>query len=250
MLLQTNLRLNAGRLDAYVVSGEIMKFLGISLFENGAATPNCVEQFNKTMDVAREIALTNPQALRELIRALLRPLQSEHILAAAERGDHKAPCPIEGNSFFFVNQELFSGAKHYLRNSPVIELNLAYDPILPTPWKRSGFVNALANIGVGKRCGAWKQESNHVVSLWLPWGIGFVGGGNHSIASGILSGKNIPITATEVFDFSPVLDLVMCDGKAYRNKQTGELLAKATDHRRAAVFEIGRLMKELNVSIS
>ncbi|WP_323129610.1 DUF6710 family protein, partial [Klebsiella pneumoniae] len=28
---------------------------------------------------------------------------------------------------------------------------------------------------------------NHRVTLWLPWRIGFVRGGNHSIASGVLA---------------------------------------------------------------
>lgn len=206
------------------------------------------EQFNKTMEIAHEIALTNPDALRDLVRALLRPLQSERILAVAECGDHQAPSEIDGYSFFFFDMQLFSGSEHLLRNAPKYVLNLSCDPIFPTPWKRNGFVNALANIGIGKVRGAWVQDSNHVVSLWLPWGIGFVCGGNHSISSGILSGENIPIVTKEVFDFSPVLDLVECDGATYRNKQTGEVLAEVTDHRRAAVFEIGRLMIQYQVT--
>lgn len=226
-----------------------MKFFGISIFGASREAKLKVEQFNKTMDVANKIALENPHALRDLVRALIRPLQSERILAVAERGDHEAPVEIDGSSFFFSDMDLFSHTKHYLRDAPKHELNLACDPILPTPWRRAGFVNALANIGTGKKCGSWEQEPNHVVSLWLPWGIGFVGGGNHSISSGILSGENIPIVAKEVYDFSPVLDHVECDGATYRNKQTGEVLAEVTDHRRAAVFEIGRLMVQHQVTV-
>lgn len=227
-----------------------MNLFGINLFGANREVKLKIEQFNKTMEVANKIALENPHALRDLVRALIRPLQYEHILAVAERGDHEAPVAIDGSSFFFSDMNIFSGSKHLLRNAPKYEINLSCDPILPTPWRRDGFVNALANIGIGKKCGSWEQEPNHVVSLWLPWGIGFVGGGNHSISSGILSGENIPFVANEVLDFSPVLDLVECDGAAYRNKQTGEVIAEVTDHRRAAVFEIGRLMVQHQVTVT
>jgi len=227
-----------------------MKLFGIDIWgKNSTAKLKRVEQFSQIMVIANNIARSNPQALSDLIRALLRPLQSEHILAVAERDDHQAPDQIDGNSFFFSNNEIFSQSKYFQQSAPKVALNLASDPILPTPWRRDGFVNALATIGIGKKCGAWIQEPNHVFLLWLPWGIGFVGGGNHSISSGILSGKNIPIIINEVYDFSPVLDLVKCDGATYSDKLTGVMLAEVTDQRRAAVFEIGRLMLQHQVKV-
>lgn len=209
-----------------------------------AANLERVEQFNKTMDIANKIALQNPDALRDLVRALLRPLQSEHILSVAERGDHEALGEIDGYSFFFDSMKIFDGSKYLLRDAPKYQINLARDPVLPTNWRRDGFVNALANIGTGKKCGTWTQSSNHSISLWLPWEIGFVLGGNHSISSGILSGENIQVVAREVIDFGPVLDQIECDGANYKDKQTGKVLAEVSDSRRAAVFEIGRLMKK------
>lgn len=221
----------------------------LDMFKSTSPPPKLknIEHFNMTMEIAHEIANKNPHALLDLIRALLRPLQSEHILAVAERKDHQAPSPIEGYSFFFSNLQIFSGSDHLIRNAPKFELNLACDPIFPTPWKRNDYVNALSLIGTGKALGSWRQDTNHIVSLWLPWGIGFVLGGNHSISSGILSGEKSLITAHEVIDFSPVLNLVECDGAYYRLKENGKALAEVTDHRRAAVFEIGRLMMQNKV---
>lgn len=228
-----------------------MKFFGISIGgEDREVKSSSEHPFKLTMQIANKIALENPQALHDFVRALIRPLQSEHMLAVAERGDHEAPEPISGNSFFFTDMDLFSHSRHYLPNAAKHTLNLARDPILPTPWRRDGFVNALANIGSGKTCGKWEQESNHVVHLWLPWGIGFVTGGNHSIASGILSGEDISIDAKDIYDFSPILDIVECDGRFYKNKETGEVLARVTDYRRAAVFEIGRLIVHHQVKIA
>lgn len=201
-----------------------------------------IEQFNMVMEVARKISLSNPDALRNLIFALLRPLQSEHLLAVAECQDHQAPDAINGSSFFFTNHSLFSHSDHWIQDYPIVELNLACTPIFPTPWDRDRYARALALIGHGKPLGDWRQEPNHVVSLWLPWGIGFVSGGNHSISSGILGGEMVSIVPHEVFDFSPVLNLVESDGATYRSKQYGEVLAEVTDHRIAAVFEIGRLI--------
>src|SRR3989338_8731259 len=108
-----------------------MNLFGINLFGANREVKLKIEQFNKTMEVANKIALENPHALRDLVRALIRPLQYEHILAVAERGDHEAPVAIDGSSFFFSDMNIFSGSKHLLRNAPKYEINLSCDPILP-----------------------------------------------------------------------------------------------------------------------
>lgn len=65
--------------------------------------------YNHLMKVAKEIALTNPKGLPDLIRAILRPLQSEHLLAVAERGQDALP-NLDGAWFFgsAVRDRLFS----------------------------------------------------------------------------------------------------------------------------------------------
>lgn len=89
--------------------------------------------------------------------------------------------------------------------------------------------------------GPWVQDDNHSVHLWLPWGIGFVYGGNHSIAAGILAGEG-EVIPEKVYDMSHLLDSLHCDGAYFYEADNGEKVEAVIDVRRAAVFEIGRLM--------
>ena len=86
-----------------------------------------------------------------------------------------------------------------------------------------------------------------MVHVWLPWGIGFVGGGNHSLAAGIIEseGKIIP---SEVHNMSRIFKLVECDGEYFTDKITRNRIAFVNSARTAAVFEIGRMMHKLKVS--
>lgn len=203
--------------------------------------------FDRLMQSAKEISERQSDALFDLIAALLRPLQSEHLIAAAECEQHMAPESILGASFFFDITRFISLSKCWIRPTPPLAVRLASDPVLPTAWERGRFVSAITNIGEGRPHGAWAQDLNHQVSVWLPWNIAFVTGGNHSITAGVLRGEGI-VTATEVIDVSPIFDLVECDGRTFRRKDTGKVVAKVEDHRRAAVFEIGRLIRSSQVS--
>jgi hypothetical protein len=202
--------------------------------------------FGRLMQSAKDISERQPDALFDLIAALLRPLQSEHLIAVAECEQHMAPGSIQGASFFFDITRFISVSKCWIQPTPPLTVRLASDPVLPTAWERGRFVSAITNIGGGRPHGAWTQDPNHQVSVWLPWNIAFVGGGNHSITAGILRGEGI-ITATEVIDASPIFDLVECDGRTFRLKDTGKVIATTEDHRRAAVFEIGRLISSSGV---
>lgn len=229
-----------------------MHYLLRDLFQHKQPDPivqTQATQFDHLMKMAEEIACKNPNALIDFIRALLRPIQSEHLIAVAEREIHTAPNSINDWSFFFNLLEFgrFSVGKYQVNPSPKVIVHLARDPVLPTPWHRDRYCDALAYIGTGKLLKQWKQDvTNHRVSVWLPWGIVFVGGGNHSIAAGILAGEGT-LEATEVFDLRPLLDQVECDGHHYLDRVTKANLAAVTDYRRAAVFEIGRLMQYYGV---
>lgn len=120
-------------------------------------------------------------------------------------------------------------------------VRLASDPVLPCPTKRQCIASALAEIGTDKLKGIWKQDSNHRLTFWLPWGIAFVGGGNHSITAGILCGEG-EIIPDYVDDLSAVLDCVECDGHSYLWRDTRNEICKVPCARTAAVFEIGRLI--------
>lgn len=218
--------------------------------------------FNHLIKVAKAIALTNPQGLPDLIRAILRPLQSEHLLAVAERGQDALPS-LDGAWFFgsAVRDRLFStcGSSWLGLSLAPNEyvLKLSQDIVLPCPWSLRRYVSALATIGSAKAPvvashtstrlyrrdyqGPWSQDDNHRVDLWLPWRIGFVYGGNHSIAAGILAGEG-EVIPEKVYDMSYLLDSLHCDGAYFYQTNTGERVEAVTDVRRAAVFEIGRLM--------
>ncbi|TVT73154.1 MAG: hypothetical protein FHP92_14710 [Denitromonas halophila] len=201
------------------------------------------EKFQAVMHMAAEMNKCNPRGLQQLIFALLRPLQAEQMLAVAENVQHGAPAGIESSSFFFQTSGIVSETEQWMKPNPNIKLDLKQDIILPTPWVRARFASALSHIGQGRAMGAWKEDTNHVIALWLPWRIGFVNGGNHSITAGILRGEGT-VTARDVFDMSPLLERVTCDGDRYFDTVKNRVVGEVQDHRRAAVFEIGRLIMQ------
>lgn len=217
-------------------------------------------KFNHLMKVAEKIADINPNALHDLIRAILRPLQAEQVLGVAEGGQDAVPT-IEAGSFFgsAVRDLLFSedGMKWLGIPQPkeMFVLRLSHDIVLPSPWSLNRYVSAVATIGSAKAggnmdargCrssnyqGPWQQDDNHRVEMWLPWKITFVHGGNHSIAAGVLAGEG-EIIPDNVFDMRHLLDTLRCDGHSFFRIDSGDLVGSISDPRRAAVFEIGRLL--------
>ncbi|MGJ7917212.1 DUF6710 family protein [Massilia sp. LXY-6] len=201
------------------------------------------ETFRYLLDTANELASREPSALASLINAILRPLQSEHILSVAERVQHAACDPIDlyrlfsPDDFFSVFEE-----NDCLRlDVEGHQLDLAKHIVMPTPWRRAGFVSALASIGYGKTSGQWRQDSNHGVTLLLPWHIGLVTGGNHSITAGILGHEGV-LSPTDVLDFTPLLNRVVCDGDYFIDRYSNKPIARAKNGRMAALYEIGRLL--------
>lgn len=206
-------------------------------------------EFNNLMAFANEVAASDADALRNLVRLYLRPLQSEMLIDAASKGDVKdVPC-IDTRSLFWNSQiEVFSQLQRTRRHQIKCELQLNRDIILPWPWHCDRLVRSLTSIGRKRAWGRWKQdEMNHLVQVWLPWGIAFVGGGNHSLAAGIIEGEG-KITPTEVHDMSAIFSRIECDGEYYIDKKNGKRIGLVNDARTAAVFEIGRLMRKLKIS--
>lgn len=212
-------------------------------------------RFTHLLKTAHDIAAINPNGLIDLVRAILRPLQSDYLLGIAERGQDALPA-IVSYTFFGsdVRDRLFTldGVNWRGRKleAPCYKLQLSRDIVLPCAWSYAGYINALATIGSTKQPenadrryqGCWRQDQNHRVDLWLPWGIGFVNGGNHSITAGILAGEG-EIKPDTVYDMSFLLDELQCDGVHFIDTQTGTHLGAVLDWRTAAVFEIGRLMR-------
>ncbi|MGY2258000.1 DUF6710 family protein [Pseudomonas sp. SDO55104_S430] len=220
-----------------------------------------IAHFEQLIQTAKLIAQTNPRGLVDLVRAILRPLQSEYLLGVAERGQDALP--TIGSFTFFgeaIRDRIFDSDGVNFRGarlgSEAFSLRLSRDIVLPWAWDFGRYVDALATIGSDKEIvcenkwsrvsqGPWRQDNNHQVELWLPWGIGFVNGGNHSITAGILAGEG-EITPEYVFDMSYLFEEINCDGRFFSDR-TGQL-TPVEDVRRAAVFEIGRMMHDLNFS--
>lgn len=213
-------------------------------FKRSSAIEAKKSVFDQTMRLATELAMANPAGLSDLVRILLRPLQAEFMIDVIEKPKHEARASITRNEFFIKQgaSTLFSESGLNNLAGEAYKVHLAKDPVFPCPWHRDRIVSAFAHIGSGKTCGQWKQDfTNHHLTLWLPWRIAFVNGGNHSITAGIAAGEGV-LQPDEVFDLSHVLEQVRCDGLYYRSIENGTILAEVKDPRVAAVFEIGRLM--------
>lgn len=201
------------------------------------------ETFRYLLDIANELASREPSALANLVTAILRPLQAEHILSVAERVQHAARDPIDLYRLFSPDDffSVFEESDCLRLDVEGYQLDLTRDIVLPTPWRRAGFVSALTTIGQGKISGQWRQNSNHGVSLLLPWHIGLVTGGNHSITAGVLGHQGV-LSPTDVLDLTPLLNRVVCDGDHFIDRYSSEPIARVKDGRMAALYEIGRLL--------
>lgn len=203
-------------------------------------------KFDHAMAFARSLLFSNPDALFDVVRLLLRPMQSELMLSAIESGMHASRSAVNAAEFFMPSCPVsFSMSSEARQLDPALfEVHLNRDTLLPCPWHRERYKNNLAHIGAAKGADRWHEDvGNHAVEIWLPWGLVFVRGGNHSIAAGIVAGEGVVIPKS-IVDMGSLLDSVDCDGLTYRAKGDGRILDTVENFRVAAVFEIGRLMRE------
>ncbi len=203
-----------------------------------AAAGSEKNHFDHLLSVAEKLPV---KALPDLIRAIVRPVQSDFLLAVAEEGTDARPdmTPYE---FFFgdlIKLQSSERMKENERNSSDYPLSLAIDMVLPWPWSLPRYIDNISVTGTHKGM-PWKQDFfNHYVDLWLPWRIGFVHGGNHSITAGILAGEGFVIPE-HVYDMSYLFELARTDGVHWF--VNGNKVEAVKSGRSAAVFEIGRLM--------
>lgn len=76
--------------------------------------------------------------------------------------------------------------------------------------------------------------------------MGWVIGGNHSIAAGIIHarGEMIPEIA---YDISDVYDHVVCDGLDFRRAHDHSMITPVADLEMAAIFEVGRIIRDCGI---
>ncbi len=170
----------------------------------------------------------------------MRPIQSDYLLAVAAEGQDARPTLNERHFFFqslfdFISFEQLGHQKLMPEEYP---LSLASDMVLPWPWSMNCYKGCLR---IGSRQGnPWYfDSSNHIVELWLPWRIGFVKGGNHSLAAGILAGEGL-LLPERVFNMQDLLSRVSTDGVEWFGD--GRPVEKVRDWRTAAFYELGRLV--------
>ncbi|MFS0767089.1 DUF6710 family protein [Peribacillus phoenicis] len=127
------------------------------------------------------------------------------------------------------------------------KLQLGRDLVLPWPWKRRRLINCITQIGEERKNGPWKQDYNHWVELWLPMGVAWVNSGNHSISTGIIQGQG-QINTSKAIDISKLYDYIYSDGEYYYSFKNDEVISEVKNVDFAAIFEIGRLMKENDIN--
>ena len=191
-------------------------------------------RFDKVIDLAKR--LSNPSR-ETLIRALIRPIQSDYLLAVAVEGQD-ARMTLDESCFFF--SKMNSYINEYARECEINRsIYLNKDIVLPWPWSTFSYEESTLKIGshIGK---PWVYDSrNHYVDVLMPWNIGFVEGGNHSIAAGILASEG-ELVPRKIYDASDIFKFIHTDGSYWF--KNNEILEEVRDYRTAAVFEIGRML--------
>lgn len=211
------------------------------------------QRFLQVMELAQQIACIDPHGLSALVRLIASALQARAITSAAYREAHKARSPHTLGTLLFDEALAITVNGHRLcdlvrqQTNVQYQVHLGRDAMLAVPWHRGRLANALASIGFGRSQGTWKQDTNHQVTLVLPFGVALVHGGNHSLSAGIANGEGCLLTSY-VQDISPVYDHVDYNGTAFIRRHDGHVLLDAEDEEPGILFEIGRLMLEHGVS--
>ncbi|PIT52604.1 hypothetical protein BHC44_07290 [Snodgrassella alvi] len=211
------------------------------------------QSFIHVMEWANKIANRNThalsrkkEALHDLIKIIMKPIQAEHIRNAYLSSPHNAiteiKFPMDFFGFYPTDQEI---TIKYLshEDSPVkYSLKLSSDIVLPTCWHPSSLIYNLGSIGHQARpSGEFTQNCNHRVTLILPMMIGIVTGGNHSITQGILTG-NGEITPSGLVDLSDELNKIYFNGKHWISSTTNQIIGSPRYPELGWIWEIAKLL--------
>ncbi len=200
----------------------------------------------------------NVAGLRDLIKIVLRPVQSLHMRDAYLKEPHKAVGSLFWSESLGLERVIPGINKRLIdfvwSNECLVEdkslypsLNLASSVTLPTSWSPASIVANLGRIGEGLPGGPFQQSSNHSVMLSYPLDIGWVANGNHSLIQAILRGQG-HVIPTEVHDLSLLIELVKFDGREWRSILTEDVLGVPAYPEFGWVWEIGRLISSIEVS--
>ncbi|QCI14075.1 hypothetical protein E6B08_23210 [Pseudomonas putida] len=213
----------------------------VAAFENLMRWATCLEAAN------------NRAGLEDLIKIVLRPVQSIHMREALLRPRHHGPHALHWMSslggLWDGDAECGTWAGFLLKHCrcPVDEcsvISLASDMVIPTLWSESSILNSLGMIGKGRKSGEFMQDKNHSVTLMRPMNIVWVNGGNHSIAQGILGGEG-ELLPDDVYDVTEIIKGVRFDGELWICQRTGEKLGSPIYAEFGWAWEIARFLINL-----
>lgn len=204
-----------------------------------------IARFEWIMKAASELADRNPQSLADYVRLIGRRVQSEHLSSVAMSKLHSSSSADTRELLFDLSRVITDDGRNgydvVRKSSEHRDLQLGRDLIFANPWHRGRLVDNLIHIGAPAPRRAWLHHpNNHSVEWWLPMGIGWVHGGNHSIMVGIVRAEGV-LPASTVMDVSPLFAHVWTDGWWYHS-EAKQKFAKVPCVELAAIFEIGRLM--------
>jgi hypothetical protein len=195
----------------------------------------------------------NEHPLLDVVRLIGKTVQTKYLTNLLYYDDESELPSLEPGQLFFDQTTMITidGKRMYhlmKEEKNTKEIRLYKDLILPWPWKRERLIHTISNIGAERTWGEWKQDfNNHFVELWLPIGITWVKGGNHSIATGILQGIGT-IKPESTYNICEVYKHVYTDGSYYFRIRDNVVIAPVEDVEFAAIFEIGRLMIKNSIS--
>ncbi len=143
----------------------------------------------------------------------------------------------------FVSDERRDSILNLLDSRPMIgeiELSLAKDTILTSPWSCPSLTNTFFDMEIGGKDNPFRDEKGeYEAELYLPLGITIVNRRNHRIFSGV-SSRNGKITPQAVYDLSALYNELYFDGDVWRDISTTEIVAGIGKWEMAVIFEMCR----------
>lgn len=121
-------------------------------------------------------------------------------------------------------------------------------PILSIPWKVNSLCGCFVAIG-GTSRPFQEDKSSHCPNTFIyPLNTIHISNGRHSMLVGILEGTGV-ITIDQILDISESYQSIYFDGTYFRFKRGNKILKKSPLVEFGIMYEIGRLIKENNLTI-